>query len=234
MTKPYTERANELVIVAQRQAAQLGSEFTEPEHLVLAFLQDRYLTDDLLRGVDVEDLREEIVASLTRRNNVPRQLEAPLGRNIDRALLYATEEAEHLGDAQVRTPLLLLGLMRVEDSFAVRLLTKKGLSFEALRTRLLSTSQKGVIGGGKRWNEVNDKAKSLEEHGFTIAFIKDWREKAAESGRPSGLKDFFRAHGVCPDCRGVGLRVTGWDQETENQLWDTCSTCKGKGRVPVQ
>jgi hypothetical protein len=55
----------------------------------------------------------------------------------------------------------------------------------------------------------------LRKHGFTLETVKEWRAQQHEAGRPSGLDDFFRAHGMCHQCAGEGRLVTGvrWRDE---------------------
>jgi hypothetical protein len=71
--------------------------------------------------------------------------------------------------------------------------------------------------------------------------IKAWRTQELEAGRPSGLQDYWNAHGsdYCPECHSVGIamiereglrafKAVGWDGEI--QLWEECSACSGTGR----
>jgi hypothetical protein len=66
--------------------------------------------------------------------------------------------------------------------------------------------------------------------------VKAWRASEFDAGRPSGLKDYFAAHGFCPYCHGVGLamnadgmgyKAIGWDRDT--QLFEECDSCGGTG-----
>ena len=66
--------------------------------------------------------------------------------------------------------------------------------------------------------------------------IKDWRTTEFEAGRPSSLTDYFRAHGLCPHCHGIGIarnengigyKAVGWDGKT--QLYEKCRICGGTG-----
>ncbi len=49
--------------------------------------------------------------------------------------------------------------------------------------------------------------------------IRAWRAAEAAAGRPSGLLDYWRAHGTCPTCLG-----RGWTSHGD------CSPCRGTGR----
>ena len=68
--------------------------------------------------------------------------------------------------------------------------------------------------------------------------VKAWRTREFDAGRPSGLKDYFGAHGFCFHCQGVGLamnedgmgyKAVGWDKDT--QLFEKCDFCGGSGAL---
>jgi hypothetical protein len=86
-------------------------------------------------------------------------------------------------------------------------------------------------GTGKTFNEIGHQT-SLEEHGFSLVGIKEWRERQLAAGRPSSLDDFYRLHGICAECRCCGLQMTGWSGELQVPLWTICPECGGSGRVP--
>lgn len=67
----------------------------------------------------------------------------------------------------------------------------------------------------------------LKDHGYSIQVVKEWRQREYDAGRPSGFDDFFRAHGLCPECRSTGDKIIGWDGE--RYLIETCEICGGTG-----
>jgi hypothetical protein len=87
--------------------------------------------------------------------------------------------------------------------------------------------------------------KRLEDHGFDLVKIKEWRKAEADAGRPSGLDDFYAAHGLCRDCGSYGARMIGWskpvneiDAKASEELgleqlpfYEVCSTCQGTGKA---
>lgn len=46
-------------------------------------------------------------------------------------------------------------------------------------------------------------------HGFSIDDVKQWRATEDGAGRPTGLEDFYRAHGLCVHCRANGQLLIG-------------------------
>ena len=66
---------------------------------------------------------------------------------------------------------------------------------------------------------------------YSIAEIKRWREQERAVGRPSGLEDFYRAHGLCWQCKATGVTVSPVDWDGEIGLFEQCSVCGGTGKV---
>jgi DnaJ-class molecular chaperone len=64
--------------------------------------------------------------------------------------------------------------------------------------------------------------------------IKQWRQEEQDAGRPSGLHDFFRIHGLCFECKTTGLDLSpiGWDGGTS--LHQQCDVCGGTGKIATQ
>lgn len=70
------------------------------------------------------------------------------------------------------------------------------------------------------------KMKSLDDHGYSLPAVKQWRQQEANAGRPSGLEDFVRAHGLCVECRGRGIKLV-----TDTREYNVCSVCGGSGKA---
>lgn len=86
-------------------------------------------------------MRDAIDAHLPRHepNTAPHDL--PLNETACRALVLAEGEADALGHPKIRNQHLLLGLLKLGDSYVAKLLAKNGLSAEELRRQLeLSSS----------------------------------------------------------------------------------------------
>ena len=88
-------------------------------------------------------------------------------------------------------------------------------------------------GSGQKYDELNHRALRLEDHGFSLLGIKEWRAIEMAAGRPSGLNDFYRIHGVCAACKCSGVLMTGWDEHNQVPLWTICHVCSGTGRVSI-
>ncbi|HEX4921662.1 MAG TPA: multiheme c-type cytochrome [Candidatus Bathyarchaeia archaeon] len=72
---------------------------------------------------------------------------------------------------------------------------------------------------------------SLAELGYSLQAIKEWREREHQAGRPSGLEDFYRAHGLCYSCRATGVAVSPVDRDGDVPLFVSCEVCHGTGKL---
>lgn len=158
MFERYTEKARRTIFFARHEASNFGSPCIETEHLLLGLLNDGFLASFVLEGISVQGIREDILATLPRQKEIPTSVDLPLSNNAKQALSYGAEEAERLADRQIRNQHLLLGLMRVEGSYAAQMLRQKGLDPANLRLRIaeLQPEEEKTIhgaggGGGTRW-----------------------------------------------------------------------------------
>jgi tetratricopeptide (TPR) repeat protein len=132
----YTEKSRRTMARAKHEADRFGSLEIEPEHLLLALLNDPVLISGVMEGISEKEILDTINAHLPQRepNMLPHDL--PLSRGTRQALVLAEAEADKLDHLYIRNEHLLLGLVESGDTFAAELLTKKGLSAEKLRMQI--------------------------------------------------------------------------------------------------
>jgi ATP-dependent Clp protease ATP-binding subunit ClpB len=164
----YTEKAQEALLAAQRDAEGHGNPELLPEHLLAALLQDpEGVPAAVLRtlGADVRALQDRAAAVVAR---LPRQTGATAQTGLSvrlRRLLEAAEaEAERMADEYVSTEHLLLALAGGEPTDtgeAGRLLASVGAS----RERLLAALER--VRGGQRVTSPNPETtyQALEKYG---------------------------------------------------------------------
>jgi hypothetical protein len=129
MFERFTERARRAVFFARYQASEFGNPVIGTEHLLLGMLrEDRGLVASLPGRFDVASaIRTEIQGSLTRGERIPVSVPIPLSEESKKALNFAIEAADRLGQRPVDTTHMLVGLLQVESSAAARILRSKGL-----------------------------------------------------------------------------------------------------------
>jgi len=160
----FTERSQEALAAAQQAAQQLQHAAVEPEHLLLALLEQQDgLVPGLLRRAEVppETLGTRIRASL---ENRPKQIgggEAQISPALRAVLMSAFEEMNRLKDEYVSTEHLLLGIIAQPQGEASTLLRQTGATADRIYATLES------VRGSQRVTDPNpeDKYQALEKYG---------------------------------------------------------------------
>src|SRR5215813_15565604 len=117
MFERYTEKARRVIFFARYEASQYGSSYIETEHLLLGLWREDHTVRACLKDTEIDSaIRAEVERWIVRRKRIPTSVEVPLSAESKKVLLFATEEADRLGQRCVGTEHVLLGLLRVKDS----------------------------------------------------------------------------------------------------------------------
>jgi ATP-dependent Clp protease ATP-binding subunit ClpA len=136
MFERFTERARQVVVFAQDEARTLGHTYIGTEHFLLGLLreQDGVAARALASlGITAEEARARVVAIVGQGDDVATTGQIPFTPRAKKALELALREGIALGDPNVRTEHLLLGLARVNDGVATRVLLDLGADAETIR-----------------------------------------------------------------------------------------------------
>jgi len=148
----FTERARQVVVLAQEEARALGHGEVGTEHVLLGLLREqegiaaRVLAE---LGVTLERTRAEALRTAPSEDAAagagadvgadghtsPRQ--PPFGGRAKKALELALREALSLGHNYIGTEHMLLGLMRDGESAAARMLAGFGADGEKIRREIV-------------------------------------------------------------------------------------------------
>jgi ATP-dependent Clp protease ATP-binding subunit ClpB len=170
----FTEMAQQALLDAQRMATERGHQAPDPEHLLLALIdQEGGLAEPLLRriGVDPRVLRTRLVAALERRPRVEGAQQSPGGiviaPRMARLLEAAQREADRLKDEYLSTEHLLLGLLELRDGEAARELADLGVTAEKVYRALEE------IRGAQRVTDPAPESKyqALEKYGRDLTAL---------------------------------------------------------------
>jgi Clp amino terminal domain, pathogenicity island component len=140
MFERYTEKARRVIFFARYEASQFGSEYIEPEHLLLGLLRDdralfvRFLPK--MAHLTVQDLQDEVSGKTIRKSKVTTSVDLPLSQGSKYVLAYAAEEADRLNHRHIGTEHLLLGLMREAKAPGAQLLRRYGAELSDLRKKI--------------------------------------------------------------------------------------------------
>jgi len=139
MFERYTEKARRVIFFSRYEASQFGASQIEAEHILLGLIrEDKKLTARFFHRshANVELIRKEIENRTVMRDHISSQIDLPLSDGAKRALSFAAEESELLGNRHIGTEHLLLGLLREEDSISAEILNARGLRLPDVRQDL--------------------------------------------------------------------------------------------------
>jgi ATP-dependent Clp protease ATP-binding subunit ClpB len=160
----FTLKAQEALQAAQSLADQKGHQALEPEHLLLALLQQREgIVAPLLGklGTRPEALQQQLETELARMPQVRGGGTGQyLGERLRQALERAQREAERLKDDYVSTEHLLVAVAQERDGGAGRVLAAAGVTPDALYRALVD------VRGSQRVTDPNpeDKYQALQRY----------------------------------------------------------------------
>jgi ATP-dependent Clp protease ATP-binding subunit ClpC len=174
MFEKYTEKAKKVLFLARYEASQMGSRVIGSEHLLLGLLKEG---DELVQelfaraSVNVELLRAELEARGPSGEKQVTPIEIPFSEEAKKVLAGAEEEAERLLHPNVGDEHILLGLLRVEDSAAGRILAEKGMRLYALREETVAAWKlRALPRKAKETPFLNEFARDLSELAARQAF----------------------------------------------------------------
>jgi len=159
----FTVKAQEAVQAAQSIADQLSHQAIEPEHLLLALIQQQEgVVGPLLAklGAPADAIRRQVEAELAKAPKV-RGAAGAYGTPRLRAIFErAQQEAERLRDEYVSTEHLLIAIAQERDGAAGRVLAANGVTAEAIYRALVD------VRGTQRVTDANpeEKYQALERY----------------------------------------------------------------------
>ncbi len=134
MFERYTERARRSIFFARYEASELGTREITPAELLLGILREDKTVAIQLNPGAAEAIRTELERlAPPKEERVPTSVDMPVSEEMQRALAYAAEEAEAMHHKHIDAPHLALGLLRVEEGLAAKLLRKYGMAYEQYR-----------------------------------------------------------------------------------------------------
>jgi ATP-dependent Clp protease ATP-binding subunit ClpA len=135
----FTERARQVVVLSQDEARQLGHNYIGTEHLLLGLLREEEgIAARVLESlrVDLDGARER-VGEVVGRGDEVRAGQIPYTPRAKRTLELALDETQALGEHFVATEHLLLGLVRLDEGVAARVLLDFDVDAATVRSEVL-------------------------------------------------------------------------------------------------
>ena len=190
MFERFTERARQVVVLAQEEARTLKHNYIGTEHILLGLLREEEgLAARVLEGLEitVEEVRAQVIRIVGSGEEVTSG-QIPFTPRAKKVLELALREALSLGHNYIGTEHILLGLVRENEGVAARILADFDADSEKIRNeiiRMLSGPGRrqgqgggGSGGGGAAAGQAGDKksSKLLDQFGRNLT-------KMAEDGK---------------------------------------------------
>jgi ATP-dependent Clp protease ATP-binding subunit ClpC len=144
----FTERARQVVVLAQDEARALKHNYIGTEHILLGLLREEEgLAARVLESLDitVEEVRAQVARIVGQGDEVTTG-QIPFTPRATKVLELALREALSLGHNHIGTEHILLGLVRVDDGIASHLLPDK----DAVRDKVIELLGPQAVGAPPR------------------------------------------------------------------------------------
>jgi ATP-dependent Clp protease ATP-binding subunit ClpC len=136
----FTERAREVVVLAQDEARALKHDYIGTEHILLGLLREEEgLAARVLDGLDItlEEARVQVERVVGRGDEEVRAGTIPFTPRAKKVLELSLREAMSLGHNYIGTEHILLGLVRENEGVAARILLDFDADARTIRTEIL-------------------------------------------------------------------------------------------------
>ncbi|MFL5889886.1 MAG: Clp protease N-terminal domain-containing protein, partial [Solirubrobacteraceae bacterium] len=175
MFERFTERARQVVVLAQEEARTLKHNYIGTEHILLGLLREEEgLAARVLESLDitVERVRAQVVRIVGSGEEVTSG-QIPFTPRAKKVLELALREALSLGHNYIGTEHILLGLVRENEGVAARILLDFDADSEKIRNeviRMLSGpgGRRQGQGGAAQQGEGKKSSKLLDQFGRNL------------------------------------------------------------------
>jgi ATP-dependent Clp protease ATP-binding subunit ClpC len=136
----FTERARQVMVLAQDEARALKHNYVGTEHLLLGLLREEEgLAARVLESLDVtvEEVRAQVARIIGQGDEEVTSGQMPLTPRTKRVLELALRESQSLGHEYIGTEHILLGLVRENEGVAARVLLDFDADAEKIRNEII-------------------------------------------------------------------------------------------------
>ncbi len=180
MFQRFTDRARQVVVLAQEEARLLRHNYVGTEHLLLGLLHEgegvaaRALASQGISRNDVRSQVEEIIGS----GRSPVTGHIPFTPRAKKVLGLSLREALALGHQYIGTEHLLLAMLREGHGVAAQILTRFGTSHSQVREQVLGL----LTGEGERSDRQAQLAADLVDAAEELTRVRQRKEAAFGTG----------------------------------------------------
>ncbi len=174
----FTERAQQVLVLAQEEAKRLNHNFIGTEHLLLGLVREgsgiaaRALQN---MGVDLNRVRHEVEQITPRGEKVASPHGISYTPRAKRVVELSIEESQNLGHNYVGTEHIMLGLLREGEGVAAQVLSNMGLDLKRARREVIQ-----LLGGAEGPARSRDEEKNSPQTPTVDTFGRDLTKLARE------------------------------------------------------
>jgi ATP-dependent Clp protease ATP-binding subunit ClpC len=154
----FTERARQVVVLAQDEARLLRHNYIGTEHLLLGLLREKEgLAARGLESLDItlEEVRAQVERVIGRGDELPATGQIPFTPRAKKVLELSLREARALDHNYIGTEHILLGIVRENDGVAARILLEFDADAEKIQNEIIGLFS-GKEPSGRPLGEPNE------------------------------------------------------------------------------
>ena len=178
MFERFTERARQVVVLAQDEARALKHNYIGTEHILLGLLREEEgLAARVLESLDitVEEVRAQVARIVGQGDEVTTG-QIPFTPRAKKVLELALREALSLGHNYIGTEHILLGLVRENEGVAARIL----LDFDADAEKIRNEIIRMLSGPGRRQQQGGGSGEKSKSSKLLDQFGRNFTKQASE------------------------------------------------------
>ena len=140
MFERFTERARQIVVLAEEEARMLNYDYIGTEHMLLGLVHEgQGVAAKALEslGIPLEAVRQRVEEIIGQGQQAPSG-HIPFTPRAKKVLELSLREALQLGHNYIGTEHILLGLLDTPESTAARTLAELGIGADAVRAKVMS------------------------------------------------------------------------------------------------
>ncbi len=140
MFERFTDRARQVVVLAQDEARMLSHNYVGTEHILLGLIHEgEGVAARALQslGVSLDAVRQQVEEIIGRGQQQPPSGHIPFTPRAKKVLELSLREALQLGHTYIGTEHILLGLIREGDGVAAQVLVSLGVDLNRAREQVI-------------------------------------------------------------------------------------------------
>lgn len=198
MFERFTERARQVVVLAQDEARALNHGYIGTEHILLGLARESDgLASKVLESLDVsiDEIRNKVIEISGKGEQPMGEEHIPFTPRAKHVLELALREALSLGHNYIGTEHILLGLVREEEGVAASVLSSLEIDGETIRTEIVrilneggGTSPEVVAPGAAGGAPMNKNSKLLDQFGRNLTKLAEKKKLDPVVGRQNEIE----------------------------------------------